>query len=238
MSASTSAWAPCSARRPSAPGWALVLHPRLSRLLPPFTFFFISLPPHLSSHIIVVSIPSPLFPLVSFLLNLLLDEGEGLSYTEFSYQLLQAYDFWHLHEKEGCVMQVNSPSSLLILFTLTLTFFALDSLIVLLSIILLNLFLMILFSSLSPSSFMSSPSSSPFIHQFGGSDQWGNITAGIDFIKRKNKNGNAFGFTIPLLTDSEGKKIGKRSLSSLFCLILSRLCGTRSTDCACALTFL
>ncbi len=72
----------------------------------------------------------------------------GLSYTEFSYMLLQAYDFVYLHEHHGCELQV------------------------------------------------------------GGSDQWGNITAGIDLARRMRRV-QLYGITSPLLTDSEGKKIGK-----------------------------
>lgn len=72
----------------------------------------------------------------------------GLSYTEFSYMLLQAYDFVHLNEAYGCELQV------------------------------------------------------------GGSDQWGNITAGID-LARRMRGAHVFGITSPLLVDSEGKKIGK-----------------------------
>ena len=72
----------------------------------------------------------------------------GLSYTEFSYQLLQAYDFLHLHSAYGCTAQV------------------------------------------------------------GGSDQWGNITSGLDLIARKG-GGEVFGLTLPLLTTSAGEKLGK-----------------------------
>ena len=72
----------------------------------------------------------------------------GLSYTEFSYMLLQAYDFVHLNEAHDCELQV------------------------------------------------------------GGSDQWGNITAGID-LARRMRGTQVFGVTSPLLVDSEGKKIGK-----------------------------
>jgi tyrosyl-tRNA synthetase len=72
----------------------------------------------------------------------------GLSYTEFSYMLLQAYDFAYLNEVHGCELQV------------------------------------------------------------GGSDQWGNITAGIDLARRMRRV-QLYGITSPLLTDSEGKKIGK-----------------------------
>jgi len=73
---------------------------------------------------------------------------QGISYTEFSYMIVQAYDFLHLHDKYGCRLQT------------------------------------------------------------GGSDQWGNITAGIDLIRRK-RGVDAFGLTVPLLTTSAGKKFGK-----------------------------
>lgn len=75
-------------------------------------------------------------------------EGEGISYTEFSYMLIQAYDFLHLFDTEKCTMQL------------------------------------------------------------GGSEQWGNITAGIDLIRRM-RGGEAFGLTMPLLLDSQGNKLGK-----------------------------
>ncbi len=77
-----------------------------------------------------------------------LESEEGISFTEFSYQLLQAYDFYYLSEKHGVVMEL------------------------------------------------------------GGSDQWGNIVAGIDLI-RKLSGKAAFGLTFPLLTRSDGKKFGK-----------------------------
>ena len=77
-----------------------------------------------------------------------LGSDAGLSYTEFSYMLLQAYDFVHLNEAHGCELQI------------------------------------------------------------GGSDQWGNITAGID-LARRMRGTQVFGMTSPLLVDSEGKKIGK-----------------------------
>jgi tyrosyl-tRNA synthetase len=73
---------------------------------------------------------------------------QGISYTEFSYMLLQAYDFLHLYRAHNCKLQL------------------------------------------------------------GGSDQWGNITAGIDLIRRV-EGGSAFGLTQPLLTTSTGKKFGK-----------------------------
>jgi tyrosyl-tRNA synthetase len=72
----------------------------------------------------------------------------GISYTEFSYMLLQAYDFLHLFRKEGCTVQV------------------------------------------------------------GGSDQWGNITAGIDLIRRV-EGGEAHGLVAPLFTTATGAKFGK-----------------------------
>lgn len=75
-------------------------------------------------------------------------EGVGISYTEFSYGLLQAYDFAHLHRHHGCCLQM------------------------------------------------------------GGSDQWGNITLGLDMVRRLN-GGEAFGLTLPLVTKSDGSKFGK-----------------------------
>ena len=72
----------------------------------------------------------------------------GLSYTEFSYMLLQAYDFVHLQRALGCELQV------------------------------------------------------------GGSDQWGNITAGID-LGRRMQGVQLYGMTWPLLTKSDGTKMGK-----------------------------
>jgi tyrosyl-tRNA synthetase len=76
------------------------------------------------------------------------DPHAGMSYTEFSYMLLQAYDFVHLHEKHGCELQA------------------------------------------------------------GGSDQWGNITAGIDHARRM-RGVQLYGLTWPLLTKSDGSKMGK-----------------------------
>ena len=76
-------------------------------------------------------------------------EGDaGISYTEFSYQLLQAFDFCHLRETAKCELQI------------------------------------------------------------GGSDQWGNITAGTDFI-RKKLGVPAWGWTFPLITKADGTKFGK-----------------------------
>jgi tyrosyl-tRNA synthetase len=73
---------------------------------------------------------------------------QGISYTEFSYMILQAYDFLHLFDSQGVSVQV------------------------------------------------------------GGSDQWGNIVAGVELI-RKKRSGDAFGWTIPLLTKADGSKFGK-----------------------------
>lgn len=77
-----------------------------------------------------------------------MDSEHGISYTEFSYMLLQAHDFYHLCHEAEVEMQM------------------------------------------------------------GGSDQWGNITAGIDLIRRR-LNRPAYGLTWPLLTRSDGKKMGK-----------------------------
>jgi tyrosyl-tRNA synthetase len=72
----------------------------------------------------------------------------GLSFTEFSYQLLQGYDFYHLYKNKGVKLQM------------------------------------------------------------GGSDQWGNITTGTEFIRRKD-GGDAFALTTPLVTKADGSKFGK-----------------------------
>ncbi|WBB52338.1 tyrosine--tRNA ligase [Verrucosispora sp. WMMD573] len=72
----------------------------------------------------------------------------GISFTEFSYQLLQANDFFELHRRHGCQLQ------------------------------------------------------------FGGSDQWGNITAGVDYVRRRGL-GPVQAFTTPLVTKSDGSKFGK-----------------------------
>ncbi|MDK9700760.1 MAG: tyrosine--tRNA ligase [bacterium] len=76
------------------------------------------------------------------------DREQGLSYTEFSYMLLQAYDFLHLYDHEKCQLQC------------------------------------------------------------GADDQWGNITAGTDLIRRM-RGVEAYGITFPLLLTSEGEKLGK-----------------------------
>lgn len=79
----------------------------------------------------------------------------GITYAEFSYMLIQGYDFLNMYEKMNCVMQVE------------------------------------------------------------GSDQWGNITTGIDLI-RKKLGKEAYGFTMPLILDSTGKKFGKSEGNALW----------------------
>jgi tyrosyl-tRNA synthetase len=79
----------------------------------------------------------------------------GLSYTEFSYMLLQAYDFVHLSQHFGCQLQI------------------------------------------------------------GGSDQWGNITAGID-LARRMRGVQLYGMTCPLLTKSDGAKMGKTASGAVW----------------------
>jgi tyrosyl-tRNA synthetase len=75
-------------------------------------------------------------------------DESGISFTEFSYSLLQAYDFLELHRREGCTVQM------------------------------------------------------------GGSDQWGNITAGIDLVRRMD-GARAYGVVFPLITQASGVKFGK-----------------------------
>ena len=77
-----------------------------------------------------------------------MESETGISFTEFTYMLLQAYDFWWLHSHHDCELQI------------------------------------------------------------GGSDQWGNITAGVDLIRRRS-GAQAHGLTWPLLTRSDGAKFGK-----------------------------
>ena len=84
-----------------------------------------------------------------------LESDSGLSYTEFSYMLLQSYDFVHLHRTYGCALQV------------------------------------------------------------GGSDQWGNIVAGIDLARRIDSV-QLYGLTSPLLTKSDGGKMGKTESGTLW----------------------
>lgn len=81
----------------------------------------------------------------------------GISYTEFSYMVLQAYDFYHLYQTQDCYLQS------------------------------------------------------------GGSDQWGNITAGLELIrKQKGDNHHAAGITIKLLTKNNGEKFGKSEKGAIF----------------------
>ena len=75
-------------------------------------------------------------------------EDQGISYTEFSYSLLQGYDFAELYQRYGCKLQI------------------------------------------------------------GGSDQWGNITAGTDLTRRLHQV-QAYGMTVPLITKADGTKFGK-----------------------------
>ena len=75
-------------------------------------------------------------------------EGEGISFTEFAYMILQSYDFAELNRRFGCGLQI------------------------------------------------------------GGSDQWGNITGGIDLTRRQESE-QVFGITMPLITKSDGTKFGK-----------------------------
>lgn len=79
----------------------------------------------------------------------------GISFTEFSYMLVQAYDFYHLYTTAECALQM------------------------------------------------------------GGSDQWGNITAGIELIGRRTK-GTAHGLVFPLLTTSSGSKFGKTEAGNIW----------------------
>jgi tyrosyl-tRNA synthetase len=79
----------------------------------------------------------------------------GISYTEFTYMLIQAYDFWHLWKTERCELQL------------------------------------------------------------GGSDQWGNITAGTELISRK-EGAAAHGLVLPLLTTASGAKFGKSESGAVY----------------------
>tara|TARA_B100001142_G_scaffold73467_1_gene74132 strand:+ start:701 stop:1984 length:1284 start_codon:yes stop_codon:yes gene_type:complete len=82
-------------------------------------------------------------------------EGEGISFTEFSYMLLQSYDFAQLYKRHNCTVQV------------------------------------------------------------GGSDQWGNITGGIDLTRRMEQN-QVYGVTVPLVTKSDGTKFGKTETGTVW----------------------
>ncbi|WP_084957932.1 tyrosine--tRNA ligase [Thermoactinospora rubra] len=81
--------------------------------------------------------------------------GEGLSYTEFSYQILQANDYLELYRRHGCTLQI------------------------------------------------------------GGSDQWGNITAGVDLIRRV-EGAHVHAMTLPLITKADGEKFGKTGTGTLW----------------------
>lgn len=84
----------------------------------------------------------------------------GISYTEFSYMILQSYDFYHLYKSRGCKLQI------------------------------------------------------------GGGDQWGNITSGCEFIRRRHahddEQAEAFAMTFPLLTTASGKKFGKSEKGAIY----------------------
>ncbi|MCY3578764.1 MAG: tyrosine--tRNA ligase [bacterium] len=84
-----------------------------------------------------------------------MESETGISFTEFTYMLLQAYDFWWLHTHHQCELQI------------------------------------------------------------GGSDQWGNITAGVDLIRRRS-GAQAHGLTWPLLTRSDGAKFGKTAEGAIW----------------------
>lgn len=92
-----------------------------------------------------------------------MESQQGIGFNEFAYQILQAYDFWHLFKNENVNVQV------------------------------------------------------------GGNDQWGNITAGIDFISRVQRQHveaeqekPAYGMTVPLLTTASGEKFGKSAGNAIF----------------------
>lgn len=82
-------------------------------------------------------------------------EGAGISFTEFTYMLLQSYDFAELYKQHACTLQI------------------------------------------------------------GGSDQWGNITGGID-LARRMYGGQTFGLTLPLVTKSDGTKFGKTESGTIW----------------------
>ena len=97
--------------------------------------------------------------------QLRMESQQGISFTEFTYQLLQAYDFYKLHNLHGCNIQL------------------------------------------------------------GGSDQWGNVVAGLELISRlddaatgqsSNHGEKAFGITTPLLTTTSGEKFGKSAGNAIW----------------------
>lgn len=83
------------------------------------------------------------------------ESAQGMSFTEFTYQLVQGYDFLHLRKNYGCMLQM------------------------------------------------------------GGSDQWGNITTGVELIRRK-EGLDAYALTWPLMTKSDGKKFGKTESGNIW----------------------
>ena len=85
-----------------------------------------------------------------------LEQEQGISFTEFSYMLLQAYDYLMLHDRHGCALQM------------------------------------------------------------GGSDQWGNIVAGLELIRRVRGGGQAYGLVMPLVTTSSGVKFGKTEAGAVW----------------------
>lgn len=82
-------------------------------------------------------------------------EGAGISFTEFTYMILQSYDFAELYKRHGCNLQI------------------------------------------------------------GGSDQWGNITGGIDLTRRMHR-AQVYGLTIPLVTKADGQKFGKTETGTVW----------------------
>ncbi|WP_323845615.1 tyrosine--tRNA ligase [Microbulbifer magnicolonia] len=82
-------------------------------------------------------------------------EGEGISFTEFSYMLLQSMDFSELYKRYNCTLQI------------------------------------------------------------GGSDQWGNITGGVDLTRRQHR-GKVYGLTLPLVTKADGTKFGKTESGTIW----------------------
>ncbi|WP_078083185.1 tyrosine--tRNA ligase [Microbulbifer mangrovi] len=82
-------------------------------------------------------------------------EGEGISFTEFAYILLQSMDFSELYKRHNCTLQI------------------------------------------------------------GGSDQWGNITGGVDLTRRQHR-GKVFGLTLPLVTKADGTKFGKTESGTIW----------------------
>lgn len=83
------------------------------------------------------------------------DSTVGMSFTEFSYQLIQAYDFYHLFSEKNCLVQM------------------------------------------------------------GGSDQWGNITSGVELIRKKTGE-KAYALTCPLITKADGTKFGKTEAGNVW----------------------